>query len=501
MNLNRQMAIGAAWMVSLRAITRALGFISVLILARLLTPADFGVVALATVIIGGLELMTGFGFDIALIQKRGHSRELYDTAWTITVLFTALTAAILLALARPAAVFYSEPRLEAVMYVLAIGTFIEGFQNIGIVAFRKEMAFGKEFLFQIAKKIVSFAVAVPLAFWLQSYWALVAGIVASKAAGTVASYLTHPYRPRWCTAGWAELFQFSRWLFLTNLLGFVRTRAADLIVGKMAGSAALGVFTVSYELATLPSNELVAPINRAVFPAYAQIAGDLAKLRQSYLDVLGLIALLAIPAAVGLAAVADLVVAIVLGPQWSQAAPLIRILGIAGAILTLETNIGSAYLALGRPDILTKLYAFYAALLVILLVICIAIWGVIGGAWACLLASLLNAPIYFGTMLSTLKMPLPQLIGVLWRPIMGGAAMYAVLTVVLGEFPMEVLGVVGREPVLLLAASIVAGGGTYLSIIFGVWHASGAPAGAEATILARASSFTRGLMKVRAPST
>ena len=145
-------------------------------------------------------------------------------------------------------------------------------------------------------------------------------------------------------------------------------------------SCFLGIFTVSVELSQMPTSELVAPINRAVFPAYAQISGELPRLQQSYIDVVGMIALLAIPAAVGLATLADVVVPVILGPKWVAAVPLIRILGIAGAITTLETNIGAAYLALGRPEILTKLYGFYVALLVVLLVPFTYQWGVMGAA-------------------------------------------------------------------------------------------------------------------------
>src|SRR6185437_4494802 len=225
-DLNRQMAAGAAWMIFLRLAIRGLGFISVVILARLLTPADFGLIALATVIIAALELMSAFSFDVALIQKQGQSRAHYDTAWTITIIFSAITGLILVALAYPAARFYGDPRLQPIMYVLAAGTVVEGFQNIGVVAFRKEMDFSREFGFQISKKIFSFVVTVPLAFWLRNYWALVAGIVAGKAAGTIVSYMAHPYRARWSTAAWAELFHFSRWLFLNNFLGFLRARAS-----------------------------------------------------------------------------------------------------------------------------------------------------------------------------------------------------------------------------------------------------------------------------------
>ena len=496
-DLNWRMAAGAAWMIFLRLTIRGLGFISVIILARLLTPADFGLIALATVIMTGLQVMSAFSFDVALIQKKGQSRAHYDTAWTITIIFSAVTGIILVALAYPAAQFYAEPRLEPIMYVLALATVIEGFQNIGIVAFRKEMDFSREFVFQIAKKIISFAVTVPLAFWLRNYWALVAGILAGKAAGTVVSYIAHPYRARWSTAAWAELFHFSRWLFLNNLLGFLRSRASDLIVGKIAGPASLGIFTVSVELSQMPTSELVAPINRAVFPAYAQISGELPRLQQSYIDVVGMIALLAIPAAVGLATLADVVVPVILGPKWVAAVPLICILGIAGAITTLETNIGAAYLALGRPEILTKLYGFYVALLVVLLVPFTYQWGVMGAAWACLAAGVLNIPVYFGAMLRTLRLPVRRFIDAIWRPMAASLVMYLVVSLAVDtarDWGIDM-------PMLLLAFGIVTGIGVYGAVILSFWYMSGAPAGAELAVLHRIAALLKRPFRERASLT
>lgn len=480
-DLNRQMAAGAAWMIFLRLAIRGLGFISVVILARLLTPADFGLIALATVIIAALELMSAFSFDVALIQKQGQSTDDYDTAWTITIIFSAITGLILVALAYPAARFYADPRLQPIMYVLAAGTVVEGFQNIGVVAFRKEMDFSREFVFQISKKIISFSVTVPLAFWLRNYWALVAGIIAGKTAGTIVSYMAHPYRARWSTAAWAELFHFSRWLFLNNMLGFLRARASDLIVGKLAGPASLGIFTVSVELSQMPSSELVAPINRAVFPAYAQISGELSRLQQSYIDVVGMIAMLAIPPAIGLAALADVAVPVILGPKWMAAAPLISILGIAGAITTLETNIGAAYLALGRPEILTKLYGFYVALLVALLIPFTYHGGAMGAAWACLAAGVLNIPVYFGAMLRTLRLPVRRFLGAIWRPIVASLVMYVAVSTVVDT--ARVHGI--RSPLLLLVGGVMAGIGVYVVAILALWYVSGAQPGAESAVLRR----------------
>jgi len=187
-----RMAVGAAWMMGLRLIDRSLGIVSTLILARLLLPADFGLIAMAMTILGILEVLGSFSFDIALIQNQLAEPRHYNTAWTLTVMYGAANALALFVLAGPAGGFFSEPRLEAVLYVLALTAVVQGFENIGIVAFRKELNFSRELLFQFVKRLIAFAITIALAYLLRSYWALAIGTLSSRIAGVAFSYVLHP---------------------------------------------------------------------------------------------------------------------------------------------------------------------------------------------------------------------------------------------------------------------------------------------------------------------
>ena len=186
--LNKKMARGAVWMALLRFTVRSIGLISTMILARLLVPADFGLVAMATSIMAFLELATAFRFDIPLIQNQNAEDRHFDTAWTLNALFGVGLTVLLLILAYPAAEFFREDRLFAVINVLAFGFLITGFENIGVVNFRKQLDFRKDFVLLLAKKLVGFCVTIPLAFALRSYWALVAGIVVGNAIGVAITY-------------------------------------------------------------------------------------------------------------------------------------------------------------------------------------------------------------------------------------------------------------------------------------------------------------------------
>ena len=475
-DLNRKMAGGAAWMVLLRFCFRGIGIVSTIILARLLVPADFGIVAMAMSIIAAFELMTAFGFDTVLIQKQEAHRDHYDTAWTFNVLFAVFAGGMLVVFADAIASFYEEPRLPPVLMVLGAGFAISGLENIQVVNFRKNLDFRKEFMFRLLQKLAGFVVTVPLAFALRSYWALVAGMLAGNVLKVVLSYWYLPYLPRPTLAAAASLFSFSKWLFLNKLLFFLRKRSGDFILGKLAGAGALGVYNLSNEISQLAGTEITAPITRAVFPAYAKVSKDLEILRKGYLDVITVVACLALPAGFGLAAVADLLVPLLLGSNWLAAIPVIEILAISGGLRALGLNSGAVFNALGRPRVVT----FMATINVLVLLPAAIYWsgahGATGLASAYLLSFCVMLPISFGLTLRAVQARWGALFAILWRPAVATAAMYGAVQGIGNMLP-------AADAVPALFGSLlvsVAGGALAYVAVFGVlWHLSGRPAGAE----------------------
>ena len=152
-------------------------------LARLLVPADFGLVAMATALSGALAAMSEFGFAVALIQNQTADRRYYDTAWTLGLIRGLLVAGALAACADPLATMFADQRLEPILHVLAVGLVITSFENIAVVDFRKDLQFHREFYYRALAKIASFAFTVSLAVLLRNYWALVSGIVVGQLAG------------------------------------------------------------------------------------------------------------------------------------------------------------------------------------------------------------------------------------------------------------------------------------------------------------------------------
>jgi lipopolysaccharide exporter len=479
---------GASWMLAVRGLDRAIGFGSIMVLVRLLGPHDFGLVAMATSILGLLEMLSAFGFDVALIRQTSADRGHYDTAWTFNVLVGVTVAMVLALLAFPAARFYGEPRVAYLMLALAAAPIFQGLENIGVVAFRKELNFRGEFMWLTGKRLVGLVTVLPLAFALRNYWALVAGIVVSRVAGVVLSYLAHPYRPRFSLSRRQELLGFSKWVVTVNILGFLVQRSSDLVVGRTLGPAPLGVFTISAEVASLPTTELVAPINRAVYPAFTRIAHDRPRLKDEYLAAMGMIALVVLPAAMVVAAVAGPLVLLLLGEKWLTAVPLIQIFAVLGAVQFPYTNAYAIFLAVGRPDHQVKVHACHVPVLVGLMIVLAHWYGVIGAAWATVVTGCLVVPMSLSLVFRELDIRVREFLAVVWRPGTAAASMYAVMTT---AGPTAVPA--GAVAAALQLIALVAGGmAIYVVVVLALWRSVGAPLAAEGRVLDLARTVLRG---------
>lgn len=489
--MKREIARGAAWMLLWRVCDRLLGLLSTLVLARLLVPADFGLVAMAMSFIALIELASAFSFEVALIQRSDLTRDHYDTAWTLNVAF-ALICGTLIALAAPmAAKFYAEPRLVEVMWVLGAIWALQGFENIGIVNFRRQMNFSREFTFMFGKRIAAFLVTLGLALTWQSYWALIAGQLTSRLVGVLLSYVMEPYRPRLSLAARRELFAFSSWLMITNVMGFGLARLPHLVVGRVAGSEALGLYTMASEFARLPSTELSAPINRAVFPGLSRLSGDPAALQRVFVDVMSVTVALTLPASIGLALVAPVLVEVLLGPRWLAAAPILALLALSGAVEVVAANNGVAYVASGQTRMAAILSATKLAAMVSFAMLLVPDGGVMGIAWAEFFASALVACISTVVAQRLLRLSLRRLATALWRPFVATATMAACLWPAIGA--MTAPGV-ALPPWLTLCAALVVGAVSYFVTLLGVWQLCGRPSGAEHFVVQRMREIFVSLM-------
>ena len=452
---------------------RILGLASTLVLVRLLAPADFGLIALASGFMQSVDGLMSLGTEEAVIREAAPDRAVYDTAFTLTAL-RGLIASVLVAVAAfPAAEFFGDPRLGPVLLVVALLPLLDGLSNIGAVDFRRNMTFHKEFALMVLPKLGGILVAILAAFLLRSYVAMLCGMLVNRSLRMAMTYVMHPFRPRFSLIAWRALVEYSVWTWLLSLATLLRDRSDSLFLGRMAGTATLGFYSVGAEIAALPMTELIEPLGRASFSGFAAARHEGGAAGEIFLRLIGLSALLALPVGLGLSAVAAPLTRLALGPGWEQAVPVLQVLAVAGTMLVfghLSQHLLSAHALLGR---LVGIVLAGAALRVVLLLALIPGFGATGAAMAAAIAIGVEQGLMIATALRRFGIGFRGLLAQVWRPVLATGAM----GVVLWGFGL------GWAPGDGLVVGVVVGAGVFVVGLLGAWLLAGRPAGAEADLL------------------
>ena len=478
-SLNKGIAVGAMWLLSLKFFMRGLGIISTFVLVRLLSPEDFGLNSIAMSIFGFVDILSRFGFDTVLIQNQEASRQHYDTAWTFNVLFGVVSCVLILLASPLIADFYGNQNLLPVLVAVSLLFLLNGFLNVGIVDFRKNLTFEKEFKLQILPKLISFVVTIIIALCLRNYWALVVGTLVWKGSICFFSYTMHPYRPRISFDAGKELFNFSKWIMISNFIRFFNRKSPELLIGKLLSTSAAGFMSIGSEISTFATSELVSNVNRAAYPGYSKVSHDLSKLKDLYLGVMASISFWVFPAGVGLSSVASILVPVMLGSQWIEVTGLIEYLAIANLLFALNSNAVYVFLAIAKPHI-----SAYVSLIRVLIFIPLLIFfmnknGILGAAQATFIASATTFIVYNFVIVTKLKFPTFDVLKIHIRPLVCSSIMGGVLFF-LKSF---VVSKYNASDFVVLVVCVFIGVFIYALSTLIIWSVIGFPDGPEKSIL------------------
>ncbi len=466
---------GTFWNVLMRWSIRAIGLINVVILARLLTPDDFGIVAMGIITMALLESFANLNVTSLIIREKNLDRATIDTAWSMQFLQNLALAFILAASAPLIATYFGDPRVTDIILVLAIATSIRGLTNIGMTLVRRELDYAKDFRFEVYKKLSIFSITLALALSLQSYWAIVIGQLAGAVIEVILSFLMHSYRPRPQLKNCRRFLNFGLIMSLTNTLQYLNQRFDSWVVAGISNAATFGLYNIALELSRMIINEITTPVNRALYPAYAKISHDREGLAEIYLNTLGIIITLYFALGIGLHMVADEMVRVILGEKWLDAIPIIEWL----ALLALFEGIFQM-LAGNVVNVIHKekagLYLHIGRFIMIAPAIIVAsLFGdIITIAMTAALATAAYIPITIGVAARLFGVGSWRITILFWRPVLAGMVM---------GLSIEALHVSTRLPILGLVLDILVGALTYTSALLALWFLAGRPDGAERQVL------------------
>lgn len=484
-SIYKHMLRGSVWAVATNWGQRVLGLINTVILARLLAPEDFGLVTMAALVLGFLNMFSEVGTGLHLLRQPEATRDHCDTAWTIGVLRGVVVGAVLAVLAPFGAEYFHEQRVVPIILVLAVNTVLVGTYNIGLVLIRKDLDFFKDFLFFIVSRVFTLIITVALALWLRSYWAIVFGNFIGTLFDIALSYRIHPYRPRFSLVKAREYVNFALTTIPFFVAAFLTSRIDAFVVGRLAPAATLGVYNLSAELSTMLTSDLVRQLGRALNPSYAKLLDDRKKLIEAYLNSVSALATISIAFGFGLFAVSHDFVDLVLGSKWLDTIPLLEWLAIGGSIRAIGNSLGGGILMLsGHERAATVLMWISLMVYAVCSIAGMMMGGVRGVAIGLVVAAALIIPISMFVVMRRYQLRVFDFLRVLWRPLLAGIVMVAVVR----SLHLNSLEIVA----LRLFLDVFVGAATFVSALFGLWRLSGNPSGVEKMAIDTLASRWRG---------
>jgi len=362
---------------------------STAVLARLLTPQDFGLIAMVTAVTGFVMMFKDMGLSMATVQKAEINHGQISTLFWINVGLSLCFMVVTAAIAPAIAWFYGEPRLTWITLALAGGFIFGGFTIQHQALLRRQMQFRALAVVEIISMLVGILAAIIAACYGAGYWSLVIMHLATAIAGAIAVWVACGWRPGLPVrrSGVHEMLAFGGNLTGSRVTNYFARNADNLLIGKFWGSGPLGLYSKAYGLLLLPIRQITGPITAVAIPALSRLQNDPEQYRRYYYRAISTIAFITMPLVAMLAALSGEIIRIVLGNQWTDSAIIFKILAVAAFRQPVTSTIGWVYVSLGQ----TKRMMHFGLIKTPIIIACFIIglpWGPVGVATSYVLCGL-----------------------------------------------------------------------------------------------------------------
>lgn len=351
-----------------------------IVLARLLVPEEFGIVGMVFVFTGFASVFVDFGFTSALIQNKESTTRDWSSVFWLN-LGASIFLALLFSLCAPLlAAFYNQPKLESVAVAVSWTLVIRAFSLVQLTLLKKNIQFKEIAKIQLISQLVAGLVSITAAYKGLSYWSLIIQAYVSGSLQGIMLWFRTDWRPEFLFDSGAirKMLDFTLPLIGMQTTHYWTHNMDNLIVGKMLGDSALGIYGRAYSLMLLPLQSISRVISSVMFPAYALIQDDPERIKRTYISINRMIALITFPMMFGVVMTAEPFVYVVLGEQWAGAIPIIRILAPLGAWRAVHSLSGNVFMASGKTSMLFKITLPSSILVAISMIVGLYINGLEG---------------------------------------------------------------------------------------------------------------------------
>lgn len=386
---------GISWMSGFRMFTRGLSFIKIAVLARVLTPSQFGIFGIATLVLAFLEMLTETGINIILIQSKKQIDEYINSAWVVSIIRGIFVSLCIIISTPFIASFFNSPNATTILYLISTVPFIRGFINPSEVKLQKDLKFHYEFWFRSSIFTFDAIVSVILVMLTHSVYSLVWGLMAGVSLELALSFIFIEPIPRLrIQRGYFnEIFHKGKWITVYGIFNYFAQQGDNIAVGRIIGVSALGIYQMAYKLATLPISEVTDVVSKVVFPVYAIIGGDKMRLKLAFIKSTISIAIVTIAIGLILFFFPREIVLIVFGDKWLSAVPVLRVLAVYGVLRAISGSASALFLGAGKQKYVTSMTLLRFLGLVVTIYPFVRAYGIVGAGYSALFSVIIEIPI------------------------------------------------------------------------------------------------------------
>jgi O-antigen/teichoic acid export membrane protein len=460
-DMKRQAVSSSLWVTGARLAARSLDQVLLIVLARLLVPKDFGIIAMAGVFTRMLGLFSTMGVTPAIIQRANVDDEFLSTAFWGNLITGVVFTLVGVGIAGLIGKFYNEPLVGAVFSVLTLRFVLAGMSVIPNALFARQFKFALMEMREMAGVAVGGCTGIGLALAGVGVWSLVAQVVLGDVAGMLLLWHATPWRPRrvFVWARFRELWAFSGQMLGAQVSNYAVKYFDNLLVGKTLGAVMLGYYSFAYSLFLAPLIDISLTVGRVTFSAFSRLQEDAHRLRQGFLLATKYVGLCAAPVLMGLFLIAPDLIRVVFGAKWMPAVSVLRILSIAGFFKSQSIVWTSVLPAVGRVDVLFRLSVGSALIYVPAFFVGLH-WGIVGVAVAYTFSTLILVPWQLAHVQRVLVLRTRDYVSALRPAVLACAVMGG--CVVLGQ---EWMGATGTPAAARLASTVGLGIASYASAV------------------------------------
>ncbi|WP_230291973.1 lipopolysaccharide biosynthesis protein [Croceicoccus sp. Ery5] len=469
--LARKVFASSAFLTGSRFLGRGLDILAALVMARFLSPADFGVVTIGLAALMVLESFTELPVEDALLREKELLREDVDTAFTLSALRGLGVGALLCAAAVPLAMIYDDNRLVLLICLLGIAPVARGLRSPMMVRFARDVNYKPAATIDAICRITSFVLAVACAWYTQSYLSLVLLSVTPQIIEMIATHVLAPYRPHFTLRKMRFILSFAGQVTISRVMATLSSEGDRFIVGGFVSKAALGFFSMGRSVATTASWSLAMPLLAVMYPGLAQIREEPARFRRSYLRGQGMIVFAILPLSLALAVLADPLVRLALGEEWLPVVPVMQAISLLNAAATFSMPAHS--LAMATGEIRQMIWRELATLIVSIPAVTLGAiyYGLIGAVLGRVLAGLVHTGMSLQMVSRLADVRIATQLVNPWRSVVSSGVFAATLYLVVHHMPGENW----LELVMQMGVAGIAAGLAYVAVHLALWKLSGLP--------------------------